>query len=64
MEHRDATLYDLEEEELDFVMHNRGYCGEGCKYCKEEWYLIRWQEEEFERWGEREKDVLVKKRKY
>jgi hypothetical protein len=41
-------MYDLEENELAFVMHNRGYCGEGCDYCKAEYYLGRWQEEEFE----------------
>jgi hypothetical protein len=44
----ELNMYDLEENELAFVMHNRGYCGEGCDYCKAEYYLGRWQEEEFE----------------
>lgn len=38
----EPTIYDLEEEELAFVMHNRGYCGGRCPYCEEEWHYRQW----------------------
>lgn len=48
MEHDDMNIYELEEEELAFVMHNRGLCGSGCKFCEEDWWY-RWSMEEYER---------------
>ena len=36
MEHDDYNIYNLEENEILFLMHNRGYCSgsEECPYCE------------------------------